>query len=83
VWADPQRGLRRELLAALSTKVGAAVALLLFAAGAAVVPELSLLTSGAAAGSLAALLLVCWPGLCRRVLLPLWCATSSGAFQCL
>ncbi|CAK0855082.1 unnamed protein product [Prorocentrum cordatum] len=83
VWADPERGLKRELLAALSTKVGAAAALLLFAAGAAVVPELSLLTSGAAAGSLAALLLASWPGLCRRALLPLWCAGSPGAFQCL
>lgn len=83
VWADPERGLRRELLAALSTKIGAAAALLLFAVGAAVVPELSLLTSGAAVGSLTALLLLSWPSLCRRVLLPLWCATSSGAFQCL
>lgn len=83
VWADPERGFRRELLAALSTKIGAAAALLLFATGAAVVPELSLLTSGAAVGSLTALLLASWPSLCRRVLLPLWCATSSGSVQCL
>jgi len=83
VWADPERGLQRELLAVLSTKIGAAAALLLCAAGVAVVPELSLQTSGAAVGSLTALLLVSWPGLCRRVLLPLWCATSSGSFQCL
>lgn len=65
---DPETSLGRELRQVLDTPIGALLAFLLLAVAVAVVPELSLLTTVSSGASLLALLMLCWPGFCRRFL---------------
>jgi hypothetical protein len=65
---DPETSLGRELRLVLDTPIGALFAFLLLAVAVAVVPELSLVTTVSSGSLLLALLMLCWPGFCRRFL---------------
>lgn len=65
---DPETSIKRELVSALHTLVGMLVAFLFMVVGVAVVPELSPKQMGIAVGPLLLVLMVIWPGFCRRFL---------------
>lgn len=79
---DPEVPLRRELLHSLSTPLGAIGAFLLAAGAIAILPELSVPTTGTVMAVFASLVLAAWPLATRRCVSFFWCTAAPSNFEC-